>query len=1691
MLSDSPIPYRDDSFDEAWLTRCSVRVIRRQGEFSVVEIADDGRWWDGLMAPLEATATCITLEKLYASTRDVPSLKQPISLVRTGYGLIAIVQRDDAFKPAAPRELASLISLLKVAHSVTCLVKDERARGVAKLSLTPFSFTLHGSQVYLHGLSTMLLALDNPEELQPYLAPENHRKESVADQRGDLYSLAVIFAHWLTGKHPLEMAGAPDWRQAHLTVKPTPISAENLLIPDQLSSVLLRAMAKDPADRYQSMESFILDLQQCLQHLEHAGEIPYFDLGRADPPLSGAGKNGPLVGRDHEWKVLQQLCIAVCEDETFQAALLEGPPGIGKSYLIASFLSGLEGWVVATGKSELLQRDIPFGPWAQIFKSLISQAMGWSTSALEALRNRLISKLGRQARVLVDLVPEAELLVGVTEPLNPLPAAHASTRVNQYLTEALSCFSEEKPLAVFLDDIQWIDTASASLIRSLGDAKHPKFLMLLASRTKVGAEDARDKIVDTLASSNSATPNVLKLAPLSVRAVGQLLAQQLRVTTDEADSLASTLHVKTLGNPFFIKQIFSALINDGKVIFDSSQQKWTWCTDQLAGLAYADSVLTLMLENMERLPASQRCLLALMGCIGAWCPETLLASLSEQSLSKLQAAISSLHSLGLVRQINGGVEFPHDRLLEASYALTPSGDKAKEHARIAHAMILLWQDNLEDHCFEISNQLEKANGHISASLAELAVPPLCFAASRAKSSAAFARAAEFMVTARLLSNASGWSTSNQETQRILRLSAECELLIGRYNDAEKLLDTCLANANAPVDKARAYGLKASLYELRSDYENSVSAVLNGLALLGIELARNPSAEDMDQAYCRVHTLIDGRPIEDLGGLPLSSDEHVTEALILLSALIPTFFVDPNLTFTHLAKMVELTLMHGATAQSGHGFAWFGVKVGERYGAYHEGASLAAAGKALTQAYGTDSEMASVLVAYDQIVPWTMPIDVAIRHARQAQGIGSASGNVPMACYASNHLASDLIFSGVALPSVMPEIQRGLAIIGQYSYVDIERILRAQEFFIRDLMHGFRDKTLSAAIESRFPSLDEQYASKSTVFLAYLYIAMAGYHFGTHQLALEAWNRISTLTWAWPAHINLSDFYLYGCLIRLEAGSADADSLEYVQQCVTRFEEWASLNAKTFRHKALLVNGVLARLNNHDLQAIRHFDQAGIAAAAGGFVHEQAIAHELLARTCESNGLVSGAHHHWRVARDCYQLWGAAAKANALTLNHPFLMASGLAEPNEKHRNPDLEIGIKAAQALSQEILHDRLVETLMNHLMRHAGATSGSLLTVEEGRMSMAASCHFENGRHEISWPSEHSDPDAPSNLLLTVMRTKQLIVIQDATADCPDSYRENLHSRGARSVLCLPLVKQGSLIGLVYLENNLVGDVFSTETIAVLEMLATQAAVSLETARLYSRLVEANEAHARTEAELRASKAELARSSQLAVMGELSAAIAHEISQPLLAISSNASASLKWLNRDEPNLNGVAQGLEDIRSDGRRAANIIQALRSLAKQQAPSLVEFDITHLIDEVLRLMMNDIRHSQVKLALRIASSDIVKADKTQLQQVLYNILSNALEAMLEQPAENRRLEITTALEGERLCVYVDDSGPGVDQKQAEKMFEAFYTTKGSGLGMGLAICRSVMRAHGGSLEVTASPIGGCRMMFSLPLAESVVR
>jgi len=804
--------------------------------------------------------------------------------------------------------------------------------------------------------------------------------------------------------------------------------------------------------------------------------------------------------------------------------------------------------------------------------------------------------------------------------------------------------------------------------------------------------------------------------------------------------------------------------------------------------------------------------------------------------------------------------------------------------------------------------------------------------------------------------------------------------------------------------------------------------------------------------------------------------------VLLSTLISSFFVEGELRFLHVLKMLELTLAHGSTPEAAYGLAWFGVLGAHYFGAYESGAAYSAAACKLAARDGYEAQRTAAFIALDQVGAWTLPMRTALGYAREGARIGQAAGDLGMACYARNHIASDLLVIGDPLDRVRAELVDSIAMTREVGYRDIELILAAQM--------GLVDALSSGGLAPTVPDAELATTSVATRFWVKHYAGLQAFFTGSTEAAMADLEEAEAMAWAAPAHIDTANNCFFLALAEARLARPEEGEGGRMAKARARFAVWSRLNPETFAAKHLMLEAEAARLSGRASEAMKLYGQAAKAAARARFVHDEALAQELAAAFYRAADLVAPTEGCLAAAMRLYRHWGAHAKAAALggdsaspAMREPSHLSSGRLQ-NEL----DLQVMTAASQALAEEIGLEQVVRSLMKSMVVHAGAQFGLLVLLRQGEPVIEAVARIRAKDVEIDLqPQAKPEELMPASVLKTVLRTGRPVTLADATVEA--SRRGlSMGGRAIRSLACIPLVKRGELIGVLYLENALSADVFTSRRMAMLEVLAPQAAISLDAARLYGDLMDENLRRAQAEFELREARSDLARANQLTAMGSFAASIAHEINQPLASLVAQADAGLRWLNRKEPELGEVANSLSNIREAGRRAADIIAALRSLVRQEAAPLVPVVIDDVLREVLKIAAADLAASSTELHLELGGDQRpIKANGTQLQQVFFNLFTNAIQSMAGRDPAGRRLRIGSHASGEAIEVTIEDAGCGMSEETLARIFRPFFTTKASGMGVGLAICRSIVELHGGSLEARSVEGTGSTFLVRIPFVE----
>jgi PAS domain S-box-containing protein len=1759
---------------------------------------------------------------------------RPLELVRQGDRTVLVFE-DPGGEPlerllGAPFETDRFVRL---AVSIAAALGEVHRRGLVHKDLKPAHILVDESTGSVRltgfGLATLL-----PRERQSpappetiagtlaYMAPEQSgRMNRSIDARSDLYSLGVTFYQMLTGSLPFTAAEPMEWIHCHIARKPVSPSERVEHVPAQVSRIVMKLLAKTAEERYQTAVGLQHDLRRCLTEWEAIRQINPFPLGERDVPdrLLIPEK---LYGREREIATLLAAFDRVVNEGTAGLVLVSGYSGIGKTCVVNELHKALvpPRGLFASGKFDQYKRNIPYATLAQAFRSLVSQILGKSNAEMEQWRAALYEALGPNGQLMVTLVPELALIIGEPPPPPDLPLQDQQARFQMVFRRFLSVFARpEHPLTLFLDDLQWLDSATLDLIEHLiahSDVRH--LLLVGAYRdNEVGPAHPLARTLERLRGAGGRVREIV-LAALRPEDVARLLADALHMERGRVRPLAELMFEKTAGNPFFTIQFLLALAEQELLAFDPGTAAWTWDLPHIRLKGFTDNVGDLMAAKLSRLPRATRKALGQLACLGNVANAGTVAMVHTEAEEATHAALSDAVRSGLVLRSNSTYTFLHDRIREAAYALILESARAMAHLRIGRVLAARTPpEDLEENIFDIVNQFGRGAVLISTQEEREQVAQLnLMAGTRAKAATAYDAALQYFTAGRALLADTGWEQCYRLTFDLELNCAECEYLIGEFASAEERLAMLSIRAQTTVDAAAVTCLRINLYTTLDQSDSAVEVGVEYLRRADDRWSPHPMAEDVRQAYDRLWQQLGEGSIEALLDLPLMTDPERCATMDVLTVLTsPALFTDLNLFRLVVSRMAALSLEHGNSDGSCLAYSWLGGVLGTYLGEYQAGFGFGRLGLDLVEKHGLDRFRARVYLVFAvHVAHWTQPLRTSRAFLRRAFEAALEAGDVSCAAYSCIDVITNRIATGDSLSDVQREAEHGLEFARKVRFGLVSDCITAQLRLIR-MLRGLTPDFISfndvefdeRAFEQRLENNPQLAIGASYYWIRKL---QASIYATDAASAIAAVSKAAPLLWTTPTQFEWAEYHFYGALAyaaHCDLTSAEQRSrdLEALAAHHKQLTVWAENCPATFANRVALVGAEIARLEGRDLDAIRLYEEAIRLAHADGFIQNEALAHERAARFCTARGFATMADAYLRNARHCYLSWGADGKVRQLDQLYPQLSEKEPAPgPTSTIRAPvehlDLATVLKVSQAVSGEIMLDKLLDTLMRTAIEHAGAERGLLILSRRTEQRIAAEAitsgdgivvRLHDQPLTATWLSEA--------IVQTVLRTQEAMILDDAAAEPAFATDPYIRQRRARSIFCLPLLNQSKLIGVLYLENSLAPGVFTPTRISVLRLVASQAAIALENTRLYRDLaereakirrlvdaniigvffwdlegpiIEANDAflrivgydpedvvagrlrwteltppewrdrhHRRWTPELkmtgrvapfekeyfrkdgsrvpvlvgstsfdearnhgvsfvldlterkRAEEAlglmqmQLAHANRVATMGQLTASIAHEVNQPITATVSNAEAALLWLNRQPPDLDEVGQALTRIVDDGYRAGEVIGRIRALIKNEPPRKDRLNINEAIREVIGLTRGEIVKNDVSVRTDLTEGlPLIHGDRVQLQQVLLNLIINAVEAMTDVSKDTRELLIKTGeTEAGYVLVAVKDSGPGLDPGRVDHLFEAFYTTKSSGMGMGLAISRSIIDAHGGRLWACPNELRGAVFQFTLPV------
>jgi predicted ATPase/serine phosphatase RsbU (regulator of sigma subunit)/tRNA A-37 threonylcarbamoyl transferase component Bud32 len=1432
---------------------------------------------------------------------------------------LAIVFEDDGAESLSlwrQQRQITLAEFLPIAIKTVEILGQIHSANIIHKDINPSNIIINPTtgevKIIDFGISTVL-SIENPTLKSPnvlegtlaYIAPEQTgRMNRAIDYRADFYSLGATFYELLTNQLPFEGKDAIELVHSHIAKQPIPPQQVNPEIPKPVSDIVMKLLAKTAEERYQSAWGIQADLELCLTQLQTQGKIEDFPIGEHD--ISDKFQiPQKLYGRETEIESLlatfervagslQEEAESVTSETQpspnsrphSEMMLVFGYSGIGKSALVQEIYKPItrkKGYFIA-GKFDQFQRNIPYSAVIKAFQELVRQLLAETEAKLQQWREKILTAVGVNGQVVIDVIPELELIVGKQPELSELPPAESQNRFNLVLHNFIRVFCKpEHPLVMFLDDLQWADSATLQMLQLIITDPDMQYLFLIGAYRDNEVSGAHPLMLTiNEIQKNGCVINSISLLPLKLNDVNCLMADTLKCDLEKALPLAELVLQKTQGNPFFINEFLKSLYAERLLKFGGVKAGWQWELEQIKAQGFTENVVEMMAGKIQKLSPTTQQLLKFAACIGNQFDVQTLAMVSETSVKLTNSEILEAVRESLIIPVGNDYKlleleevsedltvyykFLHDRVQQAAYSLIPEPEKQVVRYRIGQ---LLLENTAPEQrvqkIFDIVNHLNFSSELIATQSQrnELATLNL-FAGKKAKVSAAYRSALDYFAAGRQLLSADCWETQYHLTLNLYEEAAEAAYLCTDFELIEELATPLLQQAETLLDKVKVYQVKINALLAQSQFQQAVETAFSVLELLDIHFTKQPTPEDIQAALQTTQAMLAGREIESLIDLPLmTAPDKLAAMQVINSTLGVAYFSFPELLPLLIFKQVNLSLEYGNTPYSLPAYAFCGMLLSAIFNDIESGYRFGELALNLLARINSNKVKAHTILNVNCFIKHCKEsVRKTLKLSQDGWAIGLETGDIGYAC----HNAIVYCFHSYFIGKELTELEREIA-----AYNDMMRPLKQEAALNCNAI--VRQAVLNLIDRSENPCrlIGESYNediqlpmilkanNHTSVFIIYSQKTILCYLCGEVGEAVKYADLAAQNLAGVVGSLHPPLFYFYDSLVRLavylDANESERERiLERVTANLDKLKVLATHAPMNYLQKVELIEAELCRIRSENFEAMNWYDRAIATAQENEYIQEEALSYELAAKFYLSKNKTLIAKTYLQNARYCYLRWGASAKVKDLDTRYPQLLSrqtststsiSGTTTSvpptstgSSSSSMLDFTTVIKASQAISGEVVLASLLSNLIKLTIENAGAQKGFLILLNsKGELRIEAAGDVDGSVQVLQSLAVNSSQNLPTSIINYVARTQSDVVLNDAVREGTFTAEPYIAINQPQSLLCAPIVTQGKLIGILYLENNLATGAFTADRLAVLSIISAQAAISLENAQLYQTL--------------------------------------------------------------------------------------------------------------------------------------------------------------------------------------------------------------------------------------------------------------
>ena len=1385
-------------------------------------------------------------------------------------------------------KILNISSILKLFIKIIDIIEEVHKNNVIHKDISPANILWNRENNTLKiidfGIATKLsnekILNINPEILEgklAYISPEQTgRMNRTVDYRADFYSLGATFYEVLTGQQPFHDAkDEMELIYNHIAKEPVKAHEINYKIPLTLSKIVNRLMSKNAEDRYQSTFGLRNDLEMCLEQLNKKGHIEDFELCQKDE-LSNFRIPQKLYGRENDIKILTDNFNMVCKGQS-KITFVSGFSGIGKTKLIEELHKTIisNNAYFISGKYNQLKNDVPYSSIINAFREFIHYLLTEDSQKITFWKGRFLSALGLNGQIIIDVIPEFELIIGKQHPVPTLPPTESENRFVLVFKNFLDTIAtKEHPLIIFLDDLQWADNASLNLIERLVELENERYLFIIGSY-RDNEIDERHPLEFLIRSLNNKgiVFNNIKLKPLLVEDINQLISDALKSNLEKTKPLAELVLSKTEGNPFFVNEFLKFIFEKKLIIFNFNLFSWEWDLNSIEKTGIPDNIIQLMITKLNKLSKNAKEVLKLASCIGNTFDlnkltiikevtkeeivENLWEALDLYFIYSLDDSYRFTHNL---EEINPKYKFTHDNIQQTIYSLIPENEKKALHLKIGR--LLFKNFSTDEEIFDIVNHMNIGKELITDESEKIQLAHFnLMAGKKAKRAVAYGSAFNYIKNCLDLL---GEPTCKKEYDLCLKAhieGAEIAYINGDFGYMEELSDNILTKVENIAPKVEVYDIKVRAQIAKNNPIGAITLALEVLNLLGINIAENPDEATIGQKFLEVQKLLTGKEVKDLATLPKMTDLEKLSAIKIISTVMPiTYVAKPSLVPVFACTMVQLSIIYGNAPSSPFGYATYGLVMcgsGDINTGYKFG-ELAIDLLEILDAKEFKSR--TYFYVYLFIFHWKGHLRDSLTPALDGYKVGIETGDIANA-------TSNLLLYGHHAYIAGEELTKLSNEMKEYSNI----ILKLKQDFIFNYNELYRYAILSWLEEGKnkneayfedyyknmLPVLEET-QNISAIWIIYLNKVIFDYSFENYEEAYKNCLEAEKYIVAGTGAITPPLYYLYNSLTLLNMYSEESQEekisiMKKVEDNQEKMKKWADFAPMNFSHKWFLVEAEkLKALKNNEAEA--YYEEAINLAHINGYINEEALSYELAGKFYLENNKERIGNYYLAESIYAYQRWGAIVKVNQLRekYNDNLIKFSSKNNGNDVTKNSSLSVEsfktldlatvLKASQVISNEVELKTLLEKIMYIAVENAGAQIGSYFSVDKENLSIlieltkGSECKYLAGLPLDKYEA------VSKKIINYVARTSKDLVFDDAYSSKENLYDEYIQKNATKSLLCMCIKRNNEVKGILYFENNLSKGAFTRDRIHFLKMLLGQINISLENARLYNELKTRNE---------------------------------------------------------------------------------------------------------------------------------------------------------------------------------------------------------------------------------------------------------